>query len=202
MQLAKWFVVLVLTSVSVRAASVSIAWDPPIPSDNVAGYKIYWGQGSRDYTGNVDAGNVCSGKVPDLDQSKTYYFALTAYNSSSNESDFSAELVWDNTAPTLTAPAKIKVEIEAGASMTLPDYRSLVTVTDDFSTGLVVVQTPAAGSPLVPGMSIEFSATDEAGNTGRVTRVVTVAIIITQPPVAPRGEDENGRSLQTNEGAE
>ena len=202
MRMMKWICLLILICVTSQADSVSITWSPPVPSNSVAGYKIYWGHASRGYTERVDVGDALTWAVTNLSPSLTYYFAITAYNASSNESDFSAELVWDNTAPALTAPAKIDIELEAGAALILPDYRSLVTVTDNFSTGLAVVQIPAAGSPLVPGMGIEFSAVDEAGNTGSVSRVVGVTIIITQPPVAMSGEDERGRKLQINEEAE
>jgi len=198
-----WMAAIILTAPSMcPAASVSIAWDPPIPSTGVAGYNIYYGPESRDYTASVDTGNVTSGRVDDLDPTKTHYFTLTAYNASSNESEYSAELVWDNEAPTITAPASIEIELEAGAPMVVPDYRSLVAVTDDFSTGLEVTQAPAAGSRLVPGMTIEFSAIDEAGNKGTALCRLGVTIKIVPIPVGVTGHDENGMQLQTNEGAE
>jgi len=195
-------IILCVLGCNVFAASVSIAWDPPIPSTSVTGYKIYHGQNSRDYTASVDAGNKLTGIVDRLDPTKTYYFALTAYNSHMNESEYSAELVWDNTPPELTAPASIELELEAGAPLVVPDYRSLVTVTDNFSTGLEVMQSPAAGSPLVAGMEIVFSATDEAGNTASVSCVLGVAIKIVPVPVSVSGEDEDGTALLINEGAE
>jgi len=184
-----------------EAASVSIAWDPPIASNGVTGYKIYHGPMSRGYTASGDAGNVCSGRVDNLNPKQTHYFALTAYNSHNNESEYSAELVWDNEAPVLTAPASIEIELEAGAPLVVPDYRLLVTVVDDFSTGLEVTQTPAAGAPLVAGMVIEFSSTDEAGNKGTALCQLGVTIKIVPVPVGVTGHDENGKQFQVNEGA-
>ncbi len=75
--------------------SVTLAWDPPTtnvdgsPLTNLAGYWLYYGISSGVFTSNVDIGNVTSYTVPNLPYG-TYYFAVKAYNSSSNFSDYSA----------------------------------------------------------------------------------------------------------------
>ena len=55
-----------LTATFATAGQVSLAWDPPIPSNSVAGYKIYYGETSRVYTDELDAGNLTHGTVKGL----------------------------------------------------------------------------------------------------------------------------------------
>jgi Fibronectin type III domain len=79
------------------AGSASLSWDPPItnedgtPLTDLSGYKIYYGTTSAFYTQNIDAGNVVTFTVTYLTAGLTYYFAVTAYDSSLNESDYSNE---------------------------------------------------------------------------------------------------------------
>jgi hypothetical protein len=40
------------------AASITLAWDPNPPEDEVAGYVVYYGKTSGSYTGVVDVGNM------------------------------------------------------------------------------------------------------------------------------------------------
>ena len=196
--------ILALTATFAQAASVSIAWNPPIPSNNVTGYKIYHGFGSRDYvTNTLDTGLAQTGTVARLDPTLTYYFAVTAYNVYSNESEYSVELVWDNTAPVITGPESLTLDLPAGADVVLPDFRSLFAATDNFtpSDDIEITQEPPPGSPALPGMVIAFLAVDEAGNTGRLDRVLGVTITLTPKVGAVRGEGSNGITLQINEEA-
>jgi pyruvate/2-oxoglutarate dehydrogenase complex dihydrolipoamide acyltransferase (E2) component len=61
----------------------------------VAGYRVYWGTAPRTYQqalgSGIAAGTATSFVVRDLPAGKTYYFAVTAYDGSGNESAFSAE---------------------------------------------------------------------------------------------------------------
>jgi hypothetical protein len=58
----------------------------------LAGYKVYYGTSSGFYTTVIDAGNVTAYTINNI-ASGTYYFAITAYDTSGNESDFSDEVV-------------------------------------------------------------------------------------------------------------
>jgi len=73
------------------AAQVTLAWDPNTEPE-IAGYKIYWGPSSGNYTNSKDAGNNTSCTVTGLEEGKTYYFAATAYNGDGNESNFSNQI--------------------------------------------------------------------------------------------------------------
>jgi len=72
-------------------ATVGFSWSPN-PERDVAGYKLYVGTLPGIYAGYVDVGLTTSFHLQDLIRGTTYYFALTAYNSSGLESDFTPEL--------------------------------------------------------------------------------------------------------------
>ncbi|MBT8363248.1 MAG: fibronectin type III domain-containing protein, partial [Deltaproteobacteria bacterium] len=61
------------------ATSVTIGWDPNTEA-GIAGYRIYYGEASGDYWFQQDVGNKTGHAVNDLEEGKTYYFAVTAYN--------------------------------------------------------------------------------------------------------------------------
>lgn len=64
------------------------------PLTNLSGYKVYYGTTSSFYTVSIDViGNVTTYDVTNLALGTTYYFAVTAYDSTGKESDFSNE-VW------------------------------------------------------------------------------------------------------------
>ena len=57
---------------SLYAANVTLSWIPPTtnadgtPLTDLAGYKIYFGVSSKNYTQNIDVGNVTSYTVTNL----------------------------------------------------------------------------------------------------------------------------------------
>src|SRR5262245_19942503 len=76
-----------------QQSSATLAWDPNSESD-LAGYFVYFGQQSGQYSQKIDAGNVTSTRITNLVAGTTYYFALTAYNTGRLESPFSSEIVY------------------------------------------------------------------------------------------------------------
>jgi hypothetical protein len=64
------------------------------PLTALAGYKIYYGAASGNYTASVDVKNVTSISLStlDLQSGQTYYFAVTAYDAAGNESGYSNEV--------------------------------------------------------------------------------------------------------------
>jgi hypothetical protein len=88
---------------SAFAGDVTLAWDANTDA-NLAGYKVYFGIASRQYGTPIDAGLQTSYTVTGL-AAGTYYFAVTAYSTSGQESGFSNEVVYDAGTVTETAPA-------------------------------------------------------------------------------------------------
>jgi chitinase len=88
------------------AANVSLAWDRN-PESDIAGYRLYYGTASRNYTANLDVGNTDQHTVTGLVAGTTYYFAATAYDISGAESAYSAEVIYttDIITHTITASA-------------------------------------------------------------------------------------------------
>jgi phosphodiesterase/alkaline phosphatase D-like protein len=91
---------------SAIAADASLSWDANTES-NLAGYKVYYGTSSGNYGPPVDVGNQTSFTVTGLN-GLIYFFAVTAYNDSGDESGYSTEVsknFGDVTAPTLSSIA-------------------------------------------------------------------------------------------------
>jgi fibronectin type 3 domain-containing protein len=61
----------------------------------VVGYRVYWGTAPRAYNQQLGrglaAGTATNYIVNNLPAGRTYYFAVTAYDASGNESAYSAE---------------------------------------------------------------------------------------------------------------
>jgi hypothetical protein len=70
--------------------TATVTWAANTEAD-LAGYKLYVGTTSGVYSRTVDVGKVTS-YVISLPKGVTYFFALTAYDNSGNESGRSAEL--------------------------------------------------------------------------------------------------------------
>lgn len=73
-----------------QAARVALIWDPPdiMP----AGYKVYYGTTSTNYTQSIDVGPKTSCTIQGLEEGNTYYFVATAYYTNEPESGFSNEI--------------------------------------------------------------------------------------------------------------
>jgi hypothetical protein len=78
-------------TLTLPSPTISLAWDPS-PAANIAGYRLYQGGASQTYTNVTDLGNVCSAPIWALAPGATYYFAVTVYNETGLESQFSAEV--------------------------------------------------------------------------------------------------------------
>jgi len=80
--------------------SVTLTWDAPTtnadgtPLTDLNGYKIYYGTSSGSYGTLINVGNVTNYTVDSL-SSGTWCFAVTAYDISENESDYSNEVCTD-----------------------------------------------------------------------------------------------------------
>src|ERR1700752_896960 len=79
-----------------HSGQVQLSWNAPTKNADgtaladLAGYKLYYGQNTRQVSGvyafTVDIGNRNSYTLSGLTDGALYYFAVTAYDSSQNES--------------------------------------------------------------------------------------------------------------------
>lgn len=79
-------------------AQIQLSWNPPTTKadgsalTDIAGYKIHYGQRSRTYAFTKIVGNQTSAGIAGLIPGRTYFFAVTAYDSMGNESRLSDEV--------------------------------------------------------------------------------------------------------------
>jgi hypothetical protein len=85
-------VLLCYFSSDASAAQAQLGWNAD--SGSVAGYDVYYGLSSGNYTTNLDVGNTTTTTLQNL-SSPTYYIAVTAYDGNKNQSARSPELVID-----------------------------------------------------------------------------------------------------------
>ncbi|OPY79365.1 MAG: Fibronectin type III domain protein [Syntrophorhabdus sp. PtaU1.Bin153] len=108
-----------------NTADVTLAWNANTES-TLAGYRIYYGTVSGNYTSNIDVGNVTTFTVTGLNDGVTYYFAATAYDTSRIESAYSNEVV------------KASTTTDTGSGSTTTDTGSGSTTTDTVASGSVL----------------------------------------------------------------
>ena len=79
---------LLLTLVKLPWAGIKVR------KSDVAGYKIYYGTATRNYTESIKitSPNITTCTIINLSDGQTYYFAATAYNTELLESDYSEEV--------------------------------------------------------------------------------------------------------------
>jgi hypothetical protein len=88
---------------AIAPAGVSLAWDPV--AGDVAGYRLYIGQQSGQYSQVVDAGNATQATLTNLSYGSTYFFSVTAYSTEGIESDYASEITYQVGSQTNPPPA-------------------------------------------------------------------------------------------------
>ena len=101
---------------------MTLTWEPPGNNDDgstlsdLGGYRIYMGTESGHYGSPIDVGNTTAFVIDGLNEGETYYFSVTAYNTSLNESDLPEEYVY-------TVPAA-RIPIAAPTRTVVPPINS------------------------------------------------------------------------------
>lgn len=159
-------VVLLLSIATAYASQVNLAWDAS-SSSNVAGYHVVYGQTSSSYATQIDAGSSTQYTVANLDDGKTYYFAVHAHNaddsvSSANSNEVSKQL------PAVAPIASFSAGITSG---TVP----LTVAFTNGSTGT---------APLTYSWTFGDGSTSTAQNPSKTyssTGTYTVTLVVTGP---------------------
>jgi hypothetical protein len=137
--------------------SVILSWNASSDA-TVAGYKIYYGTTSGVYPNFVDAGSATNATITGLADGSTNYFAGTTYDAATNESPYSAEVVY-------VAP------VAAVLTTNIPDTNTTTTVSNalngvsgvtvtadpDFSNSVVVSWSPTTDS-VMAGYLVSYGA--------------------------------------------
>jgi hypothetical protein len=148
------------SSLHVFAGDVSLAWDPSI-SEDVVGYKIYYGNFSGSYHSFRTVTNRTTYTVTGLADG-TYYFAVTAFDSAGNESGYSNE-VSTVVGGASTAPAFDSAGNEGGYSNEVPTVVG-ETSTAPTDTTLPETRSVASSGITTGGATISWE-TNEAATT-------------------------------------
>jgi Bacterial Ig domain len=115
---------LLLVAQNAFAAPVTLAWNA-VPGTTVDGYILYYGYTSGNYNMSVDVGNYTSAGLSGLEEGRTYYFAVTAYDVYDNESPYSNEVSYNIPVAGETPPT---VAITSPTSGTSVPRRGTVTI--------------------------------------------------------------------------
>jgi hypothetical protein len=171
----------------VLAGSATLNWQPNEESD-LAGYRVYYGTVSRIYGPALNVSTVTDHSFNDLEEGVTYYFAVTAFDTSGNESGYSTEVqktIADGTPPvvSLSTPTSDGSYTATSATLTVTGEAS-----DNVGVTRVVWQNSLGGSGTASGTSswsvsgialaegvntLTFTAQDAAGNLGSRSLAVT-----------------------------
>lgn len=82
--------------------NLNLAWNPN-PETDISAYRLSYGTSPGQYNQVVDAGRNTRATVSNLEQGKTYYFAVTAVNYAGMASDPSIELIYNGAPAIATA---------------------------------------------------------------------------------------------------
>ncbi len=105
---------IVISSSTAYAGEVTLSWNAPTtnedgtPLTDLDGYIVYYGTASGSYSQDTNVGNVTTYQVTGLTDGATYYFSVTAYDTSGNESAYANENskyipIPDTTSPVISA---------------------------------------------------------------------------------------------------
>jgi hypothetical protein len=125
------------------AQSVSLAWNTN-PDPGIAGYNVYYGTSSGQYSSKLGSGTNTTATITGLKEGTTNYFAVTAYNAAGFEGPRSAEIhfivpgVLVMTPRTnRTAAASLKFPVASGHNYAVQATQDFKTWTTISTTGLM-----------------------------------------------------------------
>jgi len=183
------------------AGSATVRWQANTEPD-LQEYRVYAGTSSRTYGAPVPVGKVTSYTAGNLQEGVTYYFSVTAVDTSGNESGFSQEV--SKTIPDTHAPTVALTSPTTGATYETVQGSLDLHGTSADNVGVAEVRwsnsrggggtasgTTAwsvSGITLAQGENvIVVTARDQAGNEGRYSLTVTYTPPDTTAPAPPIG---------------
>jgi hypothetical protein len=186
---------------SAKGADVTLAWDRHSSHTNLSAYVLKYGGTSGSYTGLVTvATNLTSATVSNLTAGRTYYFAVTARDTSGLESDPSNQVSANTPAAPNTPPVAVGSTLQLNEDQSGPLTLSASDADGD-SLSYVILTSPASGTlggtppnlSYIPNAnffgsdSLTFRVTDGLTNSGTATITITVVAVNDAPGLAALG---------------
>jgi hypothetical protein len=106
-----------------NAYAVTLAWDAPNGTDPIAGYNLYVGTVSGQYSAPMPLGNVVTTTVNP--PAGSYYAVVTAVDTANRESVFSNEVSFTVPAPTPLTPALAPAQGYVNPNYSDPGYQNV-----------------------------------------------------------------------------
>lgn len=169
--------------------SVTLSWIPPStningsPLTDLNGYKLYYGNASKNYTSVINVGMDTAYKVCYLQEGRTYYFAVKAYDTHGNESLYSREvskiIVSLPTASFTGYPTSGIAPLTVKFSNNSSGYDTPFKYAWDFDSNGIVDSTLTNPSVLytAPGIySVKLTATDFDSDKNTLTRTNYITV--------------------------
>ena len=186
-------------------ADVQVNWEPS-PDEDLAGYKVLLGTTPTSNQTIQNVGLTESHVFQDLDEGKTYYFMVTAYDQMGNESAPSEQV--DIYVPDLTSPSTpedLSLSSASGQEVAInwsPSTDNVgVTAYEVARDGVSIGQSPTTtffDSAVAPGNSYTYTvkASDASGNTSAWSAAlpVTIEASDTSAPTVPQNLTLDGSS--------
>ena len=144
------FLIFVCITAQLQAEPVSLAWDRN-SEVNIAGYVVSYGSQSGTYTTSIDVGNVIATTV-DLPAGQRSFVVVQAYNTSSQMSLRSAEIVADlgtTPAPSITALSPTSGLVGASVTISGANFGSAQGTSSIRFNGTVATPTSWSASSIV-----------------------------------------------------
>jgi hypothetical protein len=203
--------VLIMAS-SASAESATLAWDANSEAD-LAGYRIYYGTTSGNYSTTVDVGRVTTCTISNLAAGQTYFFAAKAYNASGTLSGYSTEVSYTvpianaspstPATPTGSSSGWKNVSYSFSTSATDPNGHTIQYRYDwgDGSVSSWGVANQSHAWSAAGQYGVKAQAMDSQGALSVYSAARTVSISNNAAPVANAGVDQNvvsGASVTLN----
>jgi chitodextrinase len=183
--------------VLVFGQGIRVSWDANTDTDgDLAGYRVYYGTATGVYNTPIDVGNVTVYDIGDLKESTKYFVAITAYDTSGNESEKSIEASITTldvtppgvpTAPSLTPGVK-SLGISWTAVADTASYKIYYgTATGVYGTPVTVSGTSTTLSSLLDNTTyfVVISAVDASGNESVKSTEISAKTKDTKAPSVP-----------------
>ncbi|MGD0885998.1 MAG: fibronectin type III domain-containing protein, partial [Thermodesulfovibrionales bacterium] len=170
----------------------TLTWTPPTTNANgtaltdLAGYIVYYGTASGNYSQNINVGDVTTYTVSNLTAGTTYYFAVTAYDTAGNQSAYSNQV--SETTPQQYTLTTSKLGSGSGTVTSSPSGINCGTscaAAYTQSTIVTLTASPATGSTLTGWSGGGCAGTGTCSLTLNANTTVTATFAINTYTVTP-----------------